>query len=207
MGRNVNRIEYIDLGKGFAILCVVCGHVLCYDLYGFKDAWSSSSLMKFICMFHVPLFIFLSGLVSVTEIKWTEIPLDIWKRFRSLIIPFFIVGSIYSFWHVGNLSFVYNNYKFGYWYLPVLFSLYLINYPLVMIGGGKYRVLCRLGLSLILWWGCNHYLDRVPQHVSDMFSLDLLVTYFPYFIMGNIMKQQKIHKPNSVIRDLFHSIF
>lgn len=29
------RLVYIDITKGFAILCVMFGHILCYDLYGF----------------------------------------------------------------------------------------------------------------------------------------------------------------------------
>lgn len=65
----MKRIDYIDIAKCFAILCVVIGHVLCYDLYGFDHAWKESSLMRFIYSFHMPLFIFLSGLVSVTFIE------------------------------------------------------------------------------------------------------------------------------------------
>lgn len=57
----MKRIEYIDIAKGIAILLVVVGHTLCYNLYGFEYAWKQSKLMQ------LPLSMFLSGFVSVTD--------------------------------------------------------------------------------------------------------------------------------------------
>lgn len=49
---------FIDIAKGLAILCVVLGHVLAYDIYGFKYVWNNSPLLKFIYSFHMPLFFY-----------------------------------------------------------------------------------------------------------------------------------------------------
>ena len=87
----MKRIDYIDIAKCFAILCVVIGHVLCYDLYGFDHACKKSSLMRFIYSFHMPLFIFLSGLVSVTIIERKFFINDIVKSMHTLLAPFAIV--------------------------------------------------------------------------------------------------------------------
>ena len=151
----MKRIEYIDIAKGFAILCVVIGHTLCYDLYGFEHAWKNSELMHFIYSFHMPLFMFLSGLVSVTAIEKVAILKDMLKRVRTLLIPFLFIGAVYSLWQFGNLDFVFSDMKFGYWYLWVLFAFYLITYP-ISIGGGQiveifdcwYDMACRQSLCV-----------------------------------------------------------
>lgn len=131
----MKRIDYIDIAKCFAILCVVIGHVLCYDLYGFEHAWKESALMQFIYSFHMPLFIFLSGIVSVTMIERKNLLRDIMKRGRTLLVPFVVVGGIYSLRIKGNLQFIFNDMKIGYWYLWVLFAFYLLSYPLAFGGG------------------------------------------------------------------------
>lgn len=130
----MKRIDYIDIAKCFAILCVVIGHVLCYDLYGFEHAWKESALMQFIYSFHMPLFIFLSGIVSVTMIERKNLLRDIMKRGRTLLVPFVVVGGIYSLRIKGNLQFIFNDMKIGYWYLWVLFAFYLLSYPLAFGG-------------------------------------------------------------------------
>ncbi len=52
------RLEYIDILRGFAIFLVVLGHVL--EHAGLKDDF----LFYFIYSFHMPLFICISGFVS-----------------------------------------------------------------------------------------------------------------------------------------------
>lgn len=132
----MKRLDYIDIAKCFAILCVVIGHTLCYDLYGFERAWKESALMQFIYSFHMPLFIFLSGIVSVTVIEQKNLLRDIIKRERTLLVPFALIGGIYSLCINGNLQFVFNDMKIGYWYLWVLFVFYFVSYPLGLWGGG-----------------------------------------------------------------------
>lgn len=187
------RIEYIDIAKGFAILCVVAGHVLCYDLYGFEKAWSASRLMQIICTFHVPLFFFLSGMVSVTEIKLGKIPSDIYKRFRQLLVPFFVVGSIYSLWSVGNLSFLTNDYKYGYWYLWVLFVYYVLLYPLALVKN-RFGYLAMILVYSIIWFVTNHCVSKTPDCLSNLLSLKLIVSYFPYYVIANVVKKFKLHE-------------
>lgn len=52
-----NRIEYIDILRGFAIFLVTLGHVL------EKSGYHESSLFAFIYSFHMPLFFCISGYV------------------------------------------------------------------------------------------------------------------------------------------------
>lgn len=58
----MKREKYIDIAKGIAIISVVSGHILIYNIYGFNDVWNESPLVKFIYSFHMPLFIFYQDL-------------------------------------------------------------------------------------------------------------------------------------------------
>lgn len=55
----MQRILYIDRLKGLAIVLVVMGHV-----FGFSQP--DDAITKFIYTFHMPLFMFLSGMVVST---------------------------------------------------------------------------------------------------------------------------------------------
>lgn len=190
MGENiVKRIGYIDIAKCIAISSVVVGHVLAYDLYGFDSVWINSELMKFICTFHMPLFMFLSGLVSITAIQKNVVLNDVIKRVRMLFVPFLVIGSLYSLWRYGNLNFVLSEMKFGYWYLWVLFVFYVITYP-ICIGGGK---LWKYLIAFIIWFVASHYVSKVSAWTRDTASLQLMVSYYPYYLLGNVVKRYKLH--------------
>lgn len=190
MGENtLKRIGYIDIAKCVAIVSVVLGHVLAYDLYGFNTVWKQSLLMSFICSYHMPLFMFLSGLVSITAIQKNVVLNDVIKRVRMLFVPFLVIGSLYSLWRYGNLNFVLSEMKFGYWYLWVLFVFYVITYP-ICIGGGK---LWKYLIAFIIWFVASHYVSKVSAWTRDTASLQLMVSYYPYYLLGNVVKRYKLH--------------
>ena len=56
------RKLYIDVIKGFAILCVVVGHVLEF-CFGDVNANYKNPLYVAIYSFHMPLFAFISGIL------------------------------------------------------------------------------------------------------------------------------------------------
>lgn len=191
MGENtIKRIGYIDIAKCVAIICVVVGHVLAYDLYGFDTVWDKSELMRFLCSFHMPLFMFLSGLVSLITIEKTALLKDFLKRVRTLLVPFIVFASVYSLWSYGNLDFVFSEMKFGYWYLWVLFIFYIITYPIVS-GGVKFKSYI---LAFLAWFVANHYVEKVPIEISDVVSLKLMTAYYPYYLIGNFIKRFKLHE-------------
>ena len=111
------------------LISVVVCHVLLMDLYSFHDIWDSP-LMKFVSSYQMPLFMFLSGLVSITTNPKNGIIHDIIKRIQQLIVPFIIVASIFSLWKEHSLGFIFDTFKWGYWYLWVLFTYYLFSYTL-----------------------------------------------------------------------------
>lgn len=81
-----NRINYIDYAKGFAILCVLLGHmevnpVLKHSIYSF----------------HMPLFFIVSGYFLKKE-KLNGYTLK--KNFQALMIPYFVIGGGMCVWQL-----------------------------------------------------------------------------------------------------------
>lgn len=75
-----NRIEWIDIYKGLLITCVVIGH-------------TSSILVKYMYLFHIPAFFFISGYTEKLKEKTLSELLE--KKFFSLLIPYFGINIIY----------------------------------------------------------------------------------------------------------------
>lgn len=98
MYRPSKRLSYIDRGKALAIMSVVFGHVCLFCFYGLGVDISHLRIMHFTNIFQMPLFIFLIGLVvSFRPIKIQGVAFDLKKRFRTLIVPFGVIGGMYTF--------------------------------------------------------------------------------------------------------------
>lgn len=82
------RINYIDRMKGMAIFLVVMGHVF---FFGFEQ--SDSIVFKAISSFHMPLFMFLSGLVACSGIVspyWSMTKFG--RKLGGLLMPLLVFG-------------------------------------------------------------------------------------------------------------------
>lgn len=90
---NMARVEYIDRLKGFAILCVVVGHFTLWA-YGINN----DPVHDFVYLFHMPLFIFLSGIVIGSAPKISKVVV---KTFQFLC-PFFILGFMTRKYNLAN---------------------------------------------------------------------------------------------------------
>ena len=104
------HFQYIDRLKGFAILTVVMGHYVIYVLNQ-KDV-----ILELIGAFHMPLFMFLSGLV-ISEVPKTG---KSFTKIVALLMPFFIIGFLFTLF-IGEsyLGLIHSALKYGYWYLWV----------------------------------------------------------------------------------------
>ena len=124
------RIAYIDYSKAMAIILVVTGHILFFNIFN-QDAEKADMLLieQILKSVQMPLFIFCSGLVMKnSDITLSETLLDIYKRFRLLIVPFLVIGI--SFALISDKTpadFLSKGMKLGYWYLLTLFELYLLH--------------------------------------------------------------------------------
>ena len=74
-----HRINYIDRMKGMAILFVVIGHIFMFSM-----EQSSNVAAQVIYAFHMPLFMFLSGIVAA----------------KGITPPFGVLGNSFrKYWH------------------------------------------------------------------------------------------------------------
>lgn len=119
-----DRIRYIDSLKGLAILTVVMGHVVSLQFPDWQDVLNTKPecmlVWSLIYSFHMPLFMFLSGLFAlrVKEYTWKNVGKSIWKRVLSLILPYFVAGSVKYILLGGEML--------TYWYLWMLFWFFII---------------------------------------------------------------------------------
>lgn len=79
----VNRIDYIDVFRGFGILLMVIDHIG----MGYKFSY-------FVHAFHMPMFFFLSGFFFKMPKYGGGF---IRKKMRSLLLPYFFFGSCFYF--------------------------------------------------------------------------------------------------------------
>lgn len=186
------RLEYIDIAKAIAIVSVVAGHVLLYDLYG--GAYINRSfLMQILGSYHNFLFVFLSGLVSVTLIDKYGILPDMYKRFRCLVVPALVVGIPFAYYTGADVvTFFQNSWKWGYWYLFVLFALYVVSYPFALIPN-KYIKYVYI-LVVPVWIFVYRHTYPIPQTVNDTLDIDFIVRFFPYFFVGGIIKRHNLQE-------------
>jgi fucose 4-O-acetylase-like acetyltransferase len=83
------RHDYIDYLKGLLILLVVYGHTIQYIAYPQSGDFYDNPLFKGIYIFHMPLFIAVSGFLSFYSIRKKTASESIQNRFYQLVIPIF----------------------------------------------------------------------------------------------------------------------
>ncbi len=184
---------YIDSLRGFAIFVVVVGHCCEFGL-GRNDTLFNYMYFSF----HMPLFMFISGLVAFHRDDYSFIPFVKSKVYR-LMIPFFVVGSLSCFARGISLeSFFFDFAKKGYWFLPVLFLILLIMFPAykVNIKCNKKKILWKeiliYSFPLILSIVCYKIL---PDSINNVLATKYIVKLYPFVFMGMLVaKYDKIYK-------------
>jgi fucose 4-O-acetylase-like acetyltransferase len=191
----VERRSDIDRVKGFAILLVVFGHLVARaDPFGV--GWYEP-LRRAVYAFHMPLFLYLSGLVAVLS-GMALAPRAAWPgvvraRARRLLMPFFAMGALvvlgkslaarvmvvdnvpasplsglaHLLWHTADSP------ALSIWYLFVLFCVSLFS--MVWLGGKVARLPALLGFLLLLYalpLPAYAYLDRIGTY-AVFFGLGL----------------------------------
>lgn len=169
------RLVYIDRLRGLAMLSVVMGH---FSLWCLEN--ENAFTYNFVYSYHMPLFMFLSGIVIKTLPSFKKC----FNKLLRFLCPFLIVGIIYAFYqHKSILFFMSDSMKMGYWYLLALSLFYLVLCPAHYFKG-KY-VLCFHFLWFILVFAFFYSLNRyLPAKVNDLFCIRNCYVYWPWFIFG-----------------------
>lgn len=192
------RIDYIDRMKGMAIFLVVMGHV-----YGMAFAQSDDVAYRVISSFHMPLFMFLSGLVAcsgVTTPFWNLKKLS--RKLRGLVLPLIVFGMCFTMTWVSDFGsglkcFLESPNKNGYWYLMTLavfyvsLSIYRLNF--------KQKWYIDVVLAIAIWGGMFTLWKNTAQ-TKDYFCMLNCGNFYPFFILGVMTTKynllDKMHKAN-----------
>lgn len=172
-----NRVAKWDNVKFFLILCVVIGHIsekYTQQYVGFQN------IFLWIYTFHMPAFLFLSGLLSkktILQKKWVTI-------FSYLLLYFFIKivrnGVNYLINGEGNFSILSESGVA--WYAAALFA-----YCLITIVLSKANLKWIMFYSVIL--GCMAGYDT---DIGDWLVMSRIIVYYPFFLAGFMLDREKL---------------
>ena len=174
----MERKKDLDILKGFAILCVVLGHVIClvYD----KNNYTNNLIFRFCYSFHMPLFFTISGyLDGKKDINnlWVE------KKIDRLFRPWLIWTCI------EVISGILFNYSFESVFkstpLWFLINLFLFNIILYICIRNKVSLKINLAGTIILF-----------VFLYSILKIDILkntILFYPFYIFGYTINQKNIN--------------
>ena len=179
------RLRYVDIFKTIAILMVVYHHTM--TAWSIKEYWFIS--------FGMSGWFFISGLLLKTDSKATiKTSLGyIWKRFLSLMFPYFLWAVFYSKFMPSNLlKIAYGSHvmliKAGsltsLWFLPVLFVSLTLFTVFNCILKDKFNMAVKLVLSGLSFATAAF----IPNKTNGYpWGVDVAVTAFGFLILGSAL--------------------
>lgn len=199
-----NRIDWIDMAKGYGMIAVIIAHIC------------SGPLHEWIYTFHMPLFFFLSGYVFSNKDKFDVF---IKKKAKSLLIPYFSLGiPMVVFKVLFNLyqnafnidstielvkNFMFQKRQWTLWYIACLFFLNIFFYLITKFA--KNNILRALIVVSMTFVGLVYYKSG---GTPLPWNIDVCFTAVTFFFVGNIFKQfkdktEKVLSKNSISILLF----
>lgn len=201
----VSRYTHIDIAKGIGILLIVLGHN-----YVFAD--KNGELLNILYSFHVPLFIFLSGIFPNPDYTLKRYTI---KRADSYLKPYFailiLLGTIiipledinpirylasilYGTGSVLSMGWV------PLWFLPHLFAVSVFSYLcLVKMHFLSQSLFFKATFLIIIFSAGVIGIDvfwNIPMSGTNVilpglpFSIDLLLVSSSYFLLGAVSKRE-----------------
>ena len=182
----MNRIDYLDIAKGFGIILVYIGH--CY--IG-ERTQTLSNVIYWIYSFHMPFFFFVSGMLFSSKKK--KFRVFIWNKSISLLIPY-VFFSILN-WPLLKI-FVHspgNILLDGWgqnplWFIPVLYLLEILHYFIIFDKRWKRWGSVVILLAVLIWKTQNN--GWLPYAVSEL-------TWFYFCLLSGYLLKKLIIIPNN----------
>lgn len=175
------RLDWLDLLKGFAIFLMVMGHFLAWTFPpGVNRGVFPLFVRDFIYSFHMPLFFFVSGfLVDLKKKDWNMSfsASLLSKRVMTLLLPGF--SFCFLFWiRTGTLYFE--------WFLKALFEIYLI-FTVVKFSSFALKTpfwveIFEHFFVIIFIYCCTKFWNGSIS--DDIVAYQRLFHAYPYFVLG-----------------------
>ncbi len=153
----MTRNTFLDYTKGILILLVCIGHAIQVVLYHEERYWNEA-LFKAIYMFHMPLFMAISGYLSYPGIQRSTLATFIIGKASSYLLPILVWATLFcscSLLLTAHPSFtslpeaILHEAVGSYWFLWALFGSLLITMTVQKIGQG-FVILSLLAFGAVL---------------------------------------------------------
>lgn len=184
------RLLYIDVLRGIAILIVIYSHILLFCV-GYSE---TSALTNFLRLYFLNGFFFISGFMAYKTFtpNLLEMLKNLWKKIATLLIPTLITGGLYSAYvHENPFYFLADSAKCGYWFtiaLCIMMSIYTIEDFLLKKIKNRYLQSAIIFFVTGLIYSC-HKTGMVSTAWADYLLLGGTSYYFPMFTIGVLCKK------------------
>ena len=203
-----SRILWIDYLKAFACILVVIGHLLqSFQKAGIDPYVSVTSFINwFIYLFHMPLFIAISGYLYFkgkqpqNYIDYKKFAL---KKIINLLVPYFVfyllfIGinivfsqSVNNPMGLNELIGIINNPIAPYWYLYALVSIFIFIPLLEKICNNNEKIICTILFLLKL-------LSFIIK--TQIYIIDSIMNFGIYFYIGKFIANKENNKVDNTIQ-------
>lgn len=190
-----DRLLFYDILKAYAIFLVVLGHVI----QTFNPEWKTDNVLLGIYMFHMPLFIAISGFFFVKSAEKNAIGALIKKRFMGIMLPSLTMGVL-DVLLIGGAKIMKHKYLdllyftdllfTGLWFLTVLFVLTVIGIVL-------YKKL--KGLSFYVGWLVVWLFFYILPDFWVFNQIEFLLPFYVFGIIGRNVKWEKLNTGISML--------
>ena len=170
------RYYLLDNLKVILIFFVVFGHVIEYYI---NDNSILMTLYIFIYIFHMPLFIFISGYLSKNFYRMKR------KAIRNLLIPYIIFNMIwYTAVYIGTRRAMFSVLYPG-WTLWYLLSLFFWRITL--------KYLIKFKHILLLSFIAGVLVGLIPS-IGSILSISRTIVFLPFFLLGYYTTEEHLIK-------------
>lgn len=196
MEKILNRNQFVDIMRGFAMILVVLGHTMT----GCTLNSESSFLFNVIWSLQMPLFILISGYVTrysreVSDFK--GLCVYMWRRTVAYILPWIvwsigIRGILFGETNFLNIRFMLWHMDSGYWFLPTIWTINLIfgislfcTKKITNKTGVKQQIV----MAVIYVIGMCGLLGLGLIFGMTFFAIKLTLYYMPFYFVGYLYGQ------------------
>lgn len=177
------RNYLLDNLKVILIFFVVFGHVIEYYI---KDNSTLRIIYIFIYIFHMPLFIFVSGYLSKNFYRMKR------KAIRNLLIPYIIFNMIwYTAVYIGTQKAMFSVLYPG-WTLWYLLSLFFWRMTLKYLIKFKHILLVSFIVGVLV--------GLIPN-IGSTLSISRTIVFLPFFLLGYYATDEHLDKIKSLKRE------
>ena len=178
-----NRIDSI---KGLLIILVILGHlIIALDNYNFIN----HCVMGFIYIFHMPLFILISG--YVTKHPDNQQPRDMWKTVGNIMVTLIIfqfISSLRIYLYHGDVLSSLKGFPFGIlWYLFSLICWRVMLYytPKALLNRPLLYLIIAIAVSML----------SGVFHLGTFLSVQRTLNFYFFFLLGFYYRQGVFNTP------------